>query len=149
MKRIKRISNISYILYVLALGLVMSSCNGAKMSVADEQMERGEYFDAAKTYRKIYNKLKPREQRAQRAEVAYKMAECHRRLGQDARAAAAYQNALRYGYPDSSIVLCLAQSLHGRGPIHRLSRLMRSISRCTRPMLTLRDNWPAHARLPS
>ena len=119
------------------------------MSVADEQMERGEYFDAAKTYRKIYNKLKPREQRAQRAEVAYKMAECHRRLGQDARAAAAYQNALRYGYPDSSIVLCLAQSLHGQGPIHRLSRLMRSISRCTRPMLTLRDNWPAHARLPS
>ena len=94
MKRIKRISHISYILYVLALGLVMSSCNGAKMSVADEQMERGEYFDAAKTYRKIYNKLKPREQRAQRAEVAYKMAECHRRLGHDAPAAAAYQNAL-------------------------------------------------------
>ena len=108
MKRIKRISNISYILYVLALGLVMSSCNGAKMSVADEQMERGEYFDAAKTYRKIYNKLKPREQRAQRAEVAYKMAECHRRLGQDARAAAAYQNALRYGYPRQfdSVVPC-------------------------------------------
>ena len=122
MKRIKRISHISYILYVLALGLVMSSCNGAKMSVADEQMERGEYFDAAKTYRKIYNKLKPREQRAQRAEVAYKMAECHRRLGQDARAAAAYQNALRYGYPDSSIVLRLAQSLHGQGAYPQASK---------------------------
>ena len=85
----KRILHIPYILYVLALGVAVASCSGAKMSVADEQLERGEYFDAAKTYRKIYNKLKPREQRAQRAEVAYKMAECHRMLGQDARAAAA------------------------------------------------------------
>ena len=99
----------------LAVMMVMSGCSGAKISVADEQMARGEYFEAARTYRKIYNKLKPREQRAERAEVAAKMAECHRLLGQDARAAAAYQNALRYGYPDSSIVLRLAQSLHGQG----------------------------------
>ncbi|MDE6369982.1 MAG: tetratricopeptide repeat protein, partial [Duncaniella sp.] len=107
-----------YILFLVALSL-LSGCSGAKMSVADEQMERGEYFEAAKTYRKIYNKLKPREQRSQRAEVAYKMAECHRLLGQDARAAAAYQNALRYGYPDSSIVVLLAQSLHGQGAYHQ------------------------------
>lgn len=103
-----------FIVFLAAISL-LSGCSGAKMSVADEQMERGEYFEAAKTYRKIYNKLKPREQRAQRAEVAYKMAECHRLLGQDARAAAAYQNALRYGYPDSSILVLLAQSLHGQG----------------------------------
>lgn len=100
---------------MLLCAALLSACGGAKLSVADEQFARGEYFDASKTYRKIYNKLKPREQRVQRAEVAYKMAECHRLLGQDARAAAAYQNALRYGYPDSSIVLRLAQSLHGQG----------------------------------
>ncbi|MDE6358798.1 MAG: tetratricopeptide repeat protein, partial [Duncaniella sp.] len=95
--------------------LLLGSCRGPKLSVADEQFARGEYFDASKTYRKIYNKLKPREQRAERAEVATKMAECHRLLGQDARAAAAYQNALRYGYPDSSIMLRLAQAQHGQG----------------------------------
>ncbi len=102
----------------LALALVLpmvQGCRGPKMSVADEQFARGEYFDASKTYRKLYNKMKPREQRAERAEVAYKMAECHRMLGQDARAAAAYQNALRYGYPDSSIMLRLAQAQHGQG----------------------------------
>ena len=104
-----------FIIYVLAFGMMLGACSGAKMSVADEQLARGEYFEAAKTYRKIYNKLKPREQRSQRAEVAYKMAECHRLLGQDARAAAAYQNALRYGYPDSAIVLRLAQAQHGQG----------------------------------
>lgn len=93
----------------------LAGCSGAKMSVADEQLARGEYFDASKTYRKIYNKLKAKEQRQQRAEVAFKMAECHRLLGQDARAGAAYQNALRYGYPDSTILLKLAQAQHGQG----------------------------------
>ncbi|MCM1164138.1 MAG: OmpA family protein [Muribaculaceae bacterium] len=106
---------IATILYIMLMAVGLVGCGGAKLKTADEQMARGEYFDASKTYRKIYNKLKPREQRAERAEVAYKMAECHRMLGQDARAAAAYQNALRYGYPDSSIVLRLAQSLHGQG----------------------------------
>ena len=85
------------------------------MSVADEQLARGEYFDAQKTYRKIYNKLNPRTQRKERGEVAAKMAECHSRLGQDARAAAAYQNALRYGYPDSTLLLKLAMAQHGQG----------------------------------
>lgn len=102
-------------IYVALFVLLLGSCRGPKLSVADEQFARGEYFDASKTYRKIYNKLKPREQRAERAEVAAKMAECHRLLGQDARAAAAYQNALRYGYPDSSIMFRLAQAQHGQG----------------------------------
>lgn len=106
---------ITPILYIALVFILAGGCRGPKLSVADEQFARGEYFDASKTYRKIYNKMKPREQRAERAEVAFKMAECHRLLGQDARAAAAYQNALRYGYPDSSIMLRLAQSQHGQG----------------------------------
>ncbi len=43
------------------------------------------------------------------------MAECYTKLGQDARAAAAYQNALRYGYPDSTLLLQLAKAQHGQG----------------------------------
>ncbi len=108
-------SNLLHTIYIALAAALLCGCGGAKLKTADEQMARGEYFDAAKTYRKIYNKLKPREQRAERAEVAWKMAECHSRLGQDARAAAAYQNALRYGYPDSAIVFDLARSLHGQG----------------------------------
>ncbi len=95
--------------------MFISSCSGAKMSVADEQLARGEYFDAQKTYRKIYNKLNPRDQRRLRGEVAAKMGECYTRLGQDARAAAAYQNALRYGYPDSTLLLKLANAQHAQG----------------------------------
>ena len=104
-----------HIIYIAVLAILAVSCSGAKMSVADEQLARGEYFDAQKTYRKIYNKLNPRTQRKERGEVAAKMAECHTRLGQDARAAAAYQNALRYGYPDSTLLLKLAMAQHGQG----------------------------------
>lgn len=105
-----------YIGLVFALCLLcLSGCRGAKLSVADEQMARGEYYDASKTYRKVYNKLKAREQRAERGVVAFRMAECHRHLNQSARAAAAYQNAIRYGYPDSMAILYLAQMQHADG----------------------------------
>ena len=98
-----------------AIALIMCACSGAKLSTANEQFERGEYFDASKTYRKVYNKLTKKEERKLRGEVAWKLAECHRKLNQDARAAAAYQNAIRYGYGDSTAYLRLAQALHGDG----------------------------------
>ncbi len=107
----------NFIIYTLlaAVTAALASCRGPKLSVADEQMERGEYYDAAKTYRKIYNKLTKREDRPLRGEVAFKMAECHMRMNQFARAAAAYQNAQRYGYADSTVFLSLARMQHAQG----------------------------------
>lgn len=100
---------------IIALAMAAMSCGGPKLATANEQMERGEYFDASKTYRKIYNKLTKKEERQLRGEVAFKMAECHRKLNQYARAAAAYQNASRYGYEDSTLYLRLGQSLAADG----------------------------------
>ena len=99
----------------LASIIALSSCKGAKLSVADEQMARGEYFDAAKTYQKVYNKLTKREDRTLRGEVAFKMGECYRRLNQSSRATSAYQNAIRYNYPDSMAIFYLAQAQHRDG----------------------------------
>lgn len=104
------------LIYALAIAAAcMTACGGPKMATADEQLKRGEYFDASKTYRKIYNRLTKREERALRGQVAYKMAECHRHLNQTARAAAAYQNALRYGCQDSMAYLYLGQMLQNEG----------------------------------
>lgn len=100
---------------VCVLLLPLAGCGGAKLSVADEQMARGEFYDASRTYRKVYNKLTKREERELRGQVAYKMAECHRRLNQYARASAAYQNAARYGYGDSTLYLHLGQMLAAEG----------------------------------
>lgn len=97
------------------LCLVVTGCGAAKLSVADEQMARGEYYDASRTYRKVYNKLTKREERPQRGVIAYKMGECYRKLNMNARASAAYQNAVRYGYPDSTALLYMAQSLQAEG----------------------------------
>lgn len=101
----------TYMAATVAFAAVMTSCGGAKLSVADEQMQRGEYFDASKTYRKVYNKLTKREERQLRGQVAFKMAECHRHLNQSVRAAAAYQNAIRYGWSDSTAYLHLGEML--------------------------------------
>ncbi|MDY2916426.1 MAG: OmpA family protein [Muribaculaceae bacterium] len=97
------------------LMLTVASCGGAKLSVADEQMARGEYFDASKTYRKVYNKLTKREDRPLRGKVAFKMANAYSRLRQTARAAGAYQNAINFGYPDSMAYLYLGQALQAEG----------------------------------
>ena len=51
----KAAATISIIVGYLMLALALSGCGGAKLSVANEQYERGEYFEAQKTYRKIYN----------------------------------------------------------------------------------------------
>lgn len=100
---------------VILLLCMLAGCKGAKMSVADEQLARGEFYDASRTYRKIYNKLTKREDRPLRGEVAFKMGECYRRLNMSARASAAYQNAIRYQYPDSMAFYYLGRSLQGEG----------------------------------
>lgn len=97
------------------LALWCTSCGTAKLSVANEQYARGEYFDAAQTYRKVYNKMRKRSERPMRGKVAYMMGDCYRRLNMSARASAAYTNAIRYAYPDSTAHLYLAQSQHSEG----------------------------------
>lgn len=103
------------LLIIAVICLTVTGCRGPKLATADEQMARGEYYDASKTYRKIYNKLTKKVDRPLRGEVAFKMANAHRMLSQSARAAAAYQNAIRYGYPDTLAQLYLAQMLHADG----------------------------------
>ena len=103
----KAAATISIIVGYLMLALALSGCGGAKLSVANEQYERGEYFEAQKTYRKIYNKLTKREERPQRGVVAYQMGLCYEKLGMSARASAAFANAIRYQYPVSYTHLTL------------------------------------------
>ena len=99
----------------MGLAMLFPSCKTAKLKDANEQLARGEYYEASQTYRKIYNKLTKREDRAQRGEVAYNLATCYRKMNQSARAAAAYQNAIRYDYPDSMAFYYLGRSLQADG----------------------------------
>lgn len=104
-----------YIIVCLLLTAVAAGCRTPKLSEADAQFQRGEYYDASVTYKKVYNKLRKKEKRPQRGEVAFKMGRCYRLLNMSARASAAFQNALRYEYPDSTTHFMLAQALHADG----------------------------------
>lgn len=104
-----------YIIVCLLLTAVAAGCRTPKLSEADAQFQRGEYYDASVTYKKVYNKLRKKEERPQRGEVAFKMGCCYRLLNMSARASAAFQNALRYEYPDSTTHFMLAQALHADG----------------------------------
>ncbi|MDE6026692.1 MAG: tetratricopeptide repeat protein, partial [Muribaculaceae bacterium] len=98
-------------IFFAALALFLGGCKGPKLADANAQMERGEFFNASKTYKAVYNKLSPRTDRELRGEVAYKLGTCYRRLNMPANASAAYQNAIRYELPDSMAFYYLGRSL--------------------------------------
>lgn len=104
-------------LFFLCTLLIFSlcACKTPKLSKANEQFDRGEYFDASKTYRAVYNKLNPKTDRELRAQVAYQLGTCYRKLNMAARASAAYQNAIRYDYPDSMAFYWLGRALQMEG----------------------------------
>ena len=109
-----------YIYHIICLAILATlcvSCGPAKLSAAEEQYDRGEYYEAAQTYSKVYNKMRKKTDRPKRGYVAYKMGDCYRCLNMSARASAAYTNAVRYKYSDtdSMTYLYLAQSQHADG----------------------------------
>ena len=95
--------------------LSLSSCKGPKLKDADEAYDRGEYFDAATIYRKLYNHYNRKEDAWIRGELAFQLGMCHLKLNQGNRAAAAFQNAIRYEFEDTTILLRLAQSQQREG----------------------------------
>lgn len=105
----------SAFLIIITAALMLTGCKSPKLAEADAQYDRGEYYNASRTYKKVYNKLNPKQDRALRAEVAYKLGTCYRRLNMFPAASAAYQNALRYGYPDSTTYYWLGRSLQAEG----------------------------------
>lgn len=114
-KSLKYPFSLTQTLVVLLLSVIAVGCKTPKLTTADEQFYRGEYTEAAKTYRAVYNKLSSREDRPLRGKVAYQLGTCYRRLNQAARASAAYQNAIRYEYPDSMAYFYLGRSLQMEG----------------------------------
>ena len=111
----KRTLYITFAIILASLAVGLGGCKTAKMRDADEAYERGEYFAAQKIYRKLYNKHTKKEERWIRGEAAYKMGLCYKHLNQSSRASAAFQNAIRYEYPDSTQILYLAQALYMQG----------------------------------
>ncbi|MDL2224341.1 OmpA family protein [Bacteroidales bacterium OttesenSCG-928-M06] len=102
-------SIITFLFFTLLL-----SCKPAKLSDAIERHERGEYYEAAQIYRRVYQKTSSKE-RYKRGSVAFYMAECYREVNNPNRALSGYTNAIRYDYTDSTALLHQAQMNHKLG----------------------------------
>ena len=89
--------------------MLLTGC-GAEQAIkkGDKFYALGEYYDASTQYKKAYAQT-PAKERAQRGQVALKMAECYRRINYTQKAIAAYNNAIRYKQTDSLTYLHLAQ----------------------------------------
>ena len=111
----KRILYIVVGLMMASVVLSLASCKGPKLKEADEAYDRGEYFDAATIYRKLYNRYNRKEDAWLRGELAFQLGMCHLKLNQGNRATAAFQNAIRYEYEDTTLMLRLAQAQQREG----------------------------------
>ena len=103
-----------YILIML-VAMIVASCSSEKgIRKGDQFFAIMEYNEASKEYKKAYRKIAPQE-RKKRAEVVWKMAECYRKSNSPQFAIGAYQNAIRYGYPDSTALRHLADAQLQKG----------------------------------
>ena len=111
----KRILYIMVGLMLATVVLSLASCKGPKLREADEAYDRGEYFDAATIYHKLYNRYNRKEDQWLRGELAFQLGMCYLKLNQGNRATTAFQNAMRYEYEDSTLLLRLAQAQQREG----------------------------------
>ena len=101
---------ISYIILLAICALLTAACSSEKaIKKGDQYAAIMEYYEAAKEYKKAYRKISPKE-RDKRAEIAWKLGECYRKSNNAVPAVGAYQNAVRYGYPDSTALRHLASA---------------------------------------
>lgn len=99
----------------LCLLLLLPSCGIKKrIKKADKRFEVGEYYTAGDLYRSCYGKVSPKKDKELKARVAFRQGESYRLTNRN-RAAFAYQNAIRYGYPDSIVFFHYAQVLQKDG----------------------------------
>ena len=94
--------------FLLALLILLCGC-GAEIHIrkGDQSFALGEYNEAAAHYKRGYSGISPKEKEL-RASTAFKLGESYRLINYTPRALAAYQNAVRYKYSDSTVYRLLA-----------------------------------------
>ncbi|MCH5225836.1 MAG: OmpA family protein [Muribaculaceae bacterium] len=111
----KPLSTLIIVGALISIFISLGSCKSAKLADAEAAYARGEYFDAQKIYKKVYNSLTKKEDRPLRGEVAYKLGLSYQKLNMAPRASAAFQNAIRFEYPDSMAYFYLGKNLQAEG----------------------------------
>jgi len=112
MKRALRLLATFLFLFSLAQTEVYAQKKSRKMIKADNTFYLEQYVKAAELYKKVYKKTK---NRAVKAEIIFKQAECYRLSGNTKRAESYYKRAVKAKYPDVIVYLRYADVLRMQG----------------------------------
>ena len=93
------------------LVVIVGACTNANVAQkkGEQSMAIGEYYNASMQFKKAYSAT-PAKDKVKRGERAYLLGDSYQRIGQIAKAAGAFKNAVRYKCADSMAVFYLAQS---------------------------------------
>jgi peptidoglycan-associated lipoprotein len=108
MKNFLRLIVIFIFLFTASQTEVYAQKKSRKMKKADYAFSLEEYSKAAELYKKAYKKTK---NRAVKAEIIFKQAECYRMSGNIKRAQSYYKRAIKAKYPDVVVYLRYADVL--------------------------------------
>ena len=104
-----------YLLFIVFSLLIFYSCKSAKLSDAVAREERGEYYEAAEVYKRVYSKTSYSKKKILKGSIAYHMGNCYRRANNSQKAQTGYQNSIRFGYADSAAIFYYALMLQRNG----------------------------------
>tara|TARA_B100001142_G_scaffold238937_1_gene237678 strand:- start:6402 stop:8405 length:2004 start_codon:yes stop_codon:yes gene_type:complete len=112
MKKILRLLAVFIFLLSVTSSDVYAQKKSRKMKKADFAFSLEEYSKAAELYKKAYKKTK---NRAVKAEIIFKQAECYRMSGNIKRAESYYKRAIKAKYPNIIVYLRYADVLRMQG----------------------------------
>ena len=112
MKKLLRLLAVFIFLFAASPAEVYSQDKSRKMKKADAAFNVDEYSKAVELYKKAYKKTK---NRALKAEIIFKQAECYRMLGKIKQAQNYYKRSIKAKYPDVVVFLRYADVLRMLG----------------------------------
>jgi len=105
----QEMKHIYHFIFFLFFIVLLTGCGlRDNLKKGNESYALGEYFEAAKYYKKAYART-PAKERKKRGEIAYVLGESYRLTNYTLRARGSYINAVRYNYPDSIVYFHLAE----------------------------------------
>ena len=108
----KILSLLAIFIFLLSSYEVYAQKKSRQMKKADEALDLEKYWDAVELYKKAYKKTK---NRAVKAEIIFKQAECYRMAGKMKQAENYYKRAIKAKYPDVTVYLRYADALRVMG----------------------------------
>mgnify|MGYP001285516842 CR=1 FL=1 len=116
MKKLLRLLIIFVLLFSTAQASLYAQKKSRVMRKADTAFNLEEYSRASELYKKAYKKSK---NKAIKAEIIFKQAECYRMSSKIKQAASYYKRALRAKYPDVIVHLRYAEVLRMKGELNQ------------------------------